>query len=352
MKCFMLAASLVALAAAGPCNNNCGRAVAGTARANPPFAARSSSCAQFAQYYKTTTTVTPPAVTKTVPIYQRRDASNTADHDIQERANPIITRDIPPYASSCPNVEAYWNACQCFSGISATVVTVVAPTPTVTVPAGTCTQGIQFAIYAVDKDPVRKRNLANAVYRGPYSVDLRLQFSGRRPSVSGVTPTIGSIIQWVDNYHLPVHLYGVQGPPGSTMGYGIVDHRGYLVPSMAGDYTIYLDTADNAFYAWVGNNAQSSWNLQNAVISRFWPPDAGKSYSYTIHVNRRQVNRPIAIRFLWLNYGLAGAFSARIVDPRGTVILGQNSVKNRQIIASCSGSSPLVPGWGPWGDEQ
>lgn len=35
------------------CNNNCGRAVAGVARNNPPFASRSSLCADFVTTYTT-----------------------------------------------------------------------------------------------------------------------------------------------------------------------------------------------------------------------------------------------------------------------------------------------------------
>ncbi|WYZ44915.1 hypothetical protein EsH8_VIII_000231 [Colletotrichum jinshuiense] len=45
---------------------------------------------------------------------------------------PTITGAVPAYASSCPDVTAYWSACQCFSGIVATTVTVTASTPPAT----------------------------------------------------------------------------------------------------------------------------------------------------------------------------------------------------------------------------
>ncbi|KAH7304703.1 hypothetical protein B0I35DRAFT_494669 [Stachybotrys elegans] len=338
MKYALTGALLAGLAAAGPCNNNCGRAVFGTARASPALAERSALCAEFV---KTTSTVTLPAVTETAVLYNR---------NVHARADAVITGHVPAYASACANVEAYWNACQCFSDVKATTTTVTAPAPVETLSA-TCAQGIEYGIYGVDGDS-RRSNLAGAANGlGHGSVDLHLQFSGRTPDVSGVSPTIGTILQFTDPDNVPVSLYGTHGPAGSTMGFGVVNHRGYLIPSKIGDYTIYLDTSDNAFYAWVGESAISSWSFSNAAISRFWPPVEGESYSHVISVTEDTINIPVALRFVWMNYGGPGALSARIVDPEGVVILGEDSTKNHQIVAHCSGAASPVPQWAEWANE-
>ncbi|KAF6826620.1 peptidase s8 and s53 subtilisin kexin sedolisin [Colletotrichum plurivorum] len=115
------------LASAAICNNNCGRAVAGSARVNPPFSVRQSQCAAFVS---TTVTVTPGAVTVTANPVGARNV-----HGPRQASAPVITGTVPAYASSCADATAYWSACQCFSGISATTVTVTAATPVVTVTA-------------------------------------------------------------------------------------------------------------------------------------------------------------------------------------------------------------------------
>ncbi|KAH0436010.1 hypothetical protein CcaCcLH18_04543 [Colletotrichum camelliae] len=94
------------LASAAICNNNCGRAVAGTARKDPPFASRSSLCAAFV------TAAVQPIIGRNVHV-RRQDAPE-----------PIITGTKPAYASSCPDATAYWSACQCIEGIQATGITV------------------------------------------------------------------------------------------------------------------------------------------------------------------------------------------------------------------------------------
>ncbi|KAI8262136.1 hypothetical protein K4K58_000878 [Colletotrichum sp. SAR11_239] len=61
------------LVSAAICNNNCGRAVAGTARQNPPFAARQSLCEAFVS---ATVTVTPGSAT---PIESSSSTTSSAD---------------------------------------------------------------------------------------------------------------------------------------------------------------------------------------------------------------------------------------------------------------------------------
>ncbi|KAF5505249.1 hypothetical protein CGCS363_v005472 [Colletotrichum siamense] len=130
MKTFSVIVAVIgapSLVSAAICNNNCGRAVAGTARQNPPFAARQSLCEAFVS---ATVTVTPGAVTVTANPVARRNVH------APRQAAPIITGAVPAYASACADASAYWSACQCFSGVLPTTVTVTAATPAVTVTRG------------------------------------------------------------------------------------------------------------------------------------------------------------------------------------------------------------------------
>ncbi|KAL0943555.1 peptidase s8 and s53 subtilisin kexin sedolisin [Colletotrichum truncatum] len=94
-------------AVAAVCANNCGRAVAGEARDNPPFIIREAQCSAFVT---STATFTPEAVTVTI--------------------DPV-----PTFATECDGITEYWSACQCFTGVAPTVVTLTVPTPTVYVTA-------------------------------------------------------------------------------------------------------------------------------------------------------------------------------------------------------------------------
>ncbi|EQB50342.1 hypothetical protein CGLO_10211 [Colletotrichum gloeosporioides Cg-14] len=127
MKTFTVIVALLgtpSLVSAAICNNNCGRAVAGTARQSPPFAARQSLCEAFVS---TTVTVTPGSVTVTANPVARRNVH------APRQAAPVITGAVPAYASACADASAYWSACHCFSGVLPTTVTVTAATPIVTV---------------------------------------------------------------------------------------------------------------------------------------------------------------------------------------------------------------------------
>jgi hypothetical protein len=170
------------------------------------------------------------------------------------------------------------------------------------------------------------------------------------PDVTGVTPSIGTIVQFTDDWTVPVSIYGKSGRPGSEMGLSIVAHRGHLLPSVAGLYTLWLETSDNAVYAWVGDVAVSDWTPSNPSISRFWPPNPAESYTYTFSVLEEDLGKPIPFRVMWLNYGGPGAFSGRLIDPQGNVILGANTQKSPLILSGCTGID-IVPGWVPWAEE-
>ncbi|KAH0432026.1 peptidase s8 and s53 subtilisin kexin sedolisin [Colletotrichum camelliae] len=139
---FLGAPSLVSAAI---CNNNCGRAVAGTARQSPPFAARQSLCEAFVS---TTVTVTPGAVTVTANPVARRNVH------APRQAAPVITGAVPAYASACADASAYWSACQCFSGVLPTTVTVTATTPVVTVTRSVQSSSVVESSSAVESSSV------------------------------------------------------------------------------------------------------------------------------------------------------------------------------------------------------
>ncbi|KAF4831189.1 hypothetical protein CGCTS75_v005442 [Colletotrichum tropicale] len=69
-------------ASAAICNNNCGRAVAGTARKDPPFASRSSLCAAFV------TAAVQPIIGRNVHV-RRQDAPEPCIEGIQATAITI-----------------------------------------------------------------------------------------------------------------------------------------------------------------------------------------------------------------------------------------------------------------------
>ncbi|KAE9572786.1 hypothetical protein CGMCC3_g11206 [Colletotrichum fructicola] len=148
MKTFSVIVALLgtpSLVSAAICNNNCGRAVAGTARQSPPFAARQSLCEAFVS---TTVTVTPGAVTVTANSVARRNVH------APRQAAPVITGVVPAYASACADASAYWSACQCFSGILPTTVTVTAATPIVTVTRSGQSSSVVVSSSAVESSSV------------------------------------------------------------------------------------------------------------------------------------------------------------------------------------------------------
>ncbi|KAI9150745.1 hypothetical protein HJFPF1_10522 [Paramyrothecium foliicola] len=316
------------------CQNNCGRQVAGTARASPAFEARESSCSSL---LIKTTTVTPPAATVTAAAVFNRNVHGPRDEP------PTLTDEKPAYASACADITAYWNACQCFS-IVPTVVTVTAPAPTTTVSGPTCTQGLEYAIYAPKSGSSLQAKLDAAFPRGLDNVNIANLIQGTTPDFTGVTPSIGPV---GSNWQAPITVYGHTAGPDTYMGKTLIDHRGYLVPAVAGDYTISVPYNDDSLFIWVGENAITGFSKDNfAVRKHYYNPGVT---TYTISVTA--VGEPIAIRALWINYGGGGALDFTISDPSNAVVLGSSSEKNRYIISSCSGNGATVPEWPAWESE-
>ncbi|KAH6669769.1 hypothetical protein F5X68DRAFT_194727 [Plectosphaerella plurivora] len=328
---------LAGLAAAGSCNNNCGRAVTGTARKVPSLEDRESQCSAF---LTSTTTITPPVATVTQPPIWQRNV-----HGPREVEAPTLTGEKPAYATNCADLEVYWLACQCF-GITPTLVTEVAPTPTETILGPTCTQGLEFALYAPVAGSPAYANLEYARTHGLQYLDLSVLVGGAVPAATGVAPYVATLDG--DEYK-PIEVYGITGPAGSTLGHSILDHRGFLVPAVAGTYTATVPDADDAVFFWAGEAAVSGFEAGNAKIVKGYGD--GPPRKWELVVREEDVGKAVAVRLLWANWAGRGVVELSIVDPKGKEILGKRTAKNREVLARCEGNLAPVPVWPAWEAE-
>ncbi|KAI9146987.1 putative cell agglutination protein pfl8 [Paramyrothecium foliicola] len=337
---------LVGLVAADPCQNNCGRAVAGAGRVSPALVDRRAMCSQA---LITTSTITPPAATITAPIVYVTSGQPAATLEDTLPSAPTVGS-APAYASACPDDAAYRSACQCFSDVAPTTVIVTAATPTETLPGPTCTYGVEYAIYNYELNTTRWDNLRDAKYTLDRTVNLRLQFSGIEPNMTGVTTRLGTI-EATDDPEAPVDIYGITGPPGSLLGRTVIDHRGYFIPPIEGFFSIWIEQNPNdAVYAWFGDAALRTWSVNNPHYYRYsW--ERGGLDNRLIDVRPSLVGRPMPFRILWLNYGETGAFRAAVRTPTTSHILGPATGPDQRIIASCSGPGAPVGPWVPWANE-
>lgn len=273
------------------------------------------------------------------PIWQRNV------HGLRDLEAPILTGEKPAYASSCPDVTAYWNACQCF-GITPTLVTEIAPTPTVVLDGPTCTQGLEFALYAPKAGSPAFQNLDFARVNGLSNLDLKLLLGGQTPDVTGVSPSIAVISG--DN-EAPIQVYGITGPDGTTLSKSIIDHRGFIVPEVEGTYTVTVSDSNDATFFWSHEAAVSGFDQANAEITKGYNDGPPKSFSFV--VTAEEVQQPVPVRLLWINWAGRGVLDVKVVDPAGKTILGHGTVKNKQVLAGCSGNFAPVPVWEEWEAE-
>ncbi|KFA61858.1 hypothetical protein S40285_08814 [Stachybotrys chlorohalonatus IBT 40285] len=186
--------------------------------------------------------------------------------------------------------------------------TATAAAATETLPAATCTQELEFAVYAIPANSLHATNLKRACNVDQLSINFDLQFGGVEPDITGVT-----------------RICGKAGPAGTTMGRSMINHRGYLAPSTLGLYAVYLDAADDALYSWpTGFSRQAAF-----MFPRFKLPSLTS----------------IPLRFVWVNEGGPDAFHFRLVDPTGKPLVGPATPKSPQVIASCSDNGLPVPAW-------
>ncbi|KAF9877502.1 hypothetical protein CkaCkLH20_05202 [Colletotrichum karsti] len=352
LSVFNLIWSLSGVASAAVCNNNCGRQVAGTAKKEPSIAFRSSQCGAFVTTY-VTVAAGPIATPSLPPTVKGRNVHAPR----QESAVPTITGIKPAYASACPDVTAYWSACQCFDGIKATTITVTAPTsvtPTSLTSAtasasASCIAGAEFALHVLDEKSSLCRNVLQKEY--PYveaeEYNLKKFVQGRVPVGTGLAQS-PRYSQQDDTQ--PINYNGVKGPAGSNFRCNIVVHRGYIKASYPGSYELYINEPEDVMFVWVGDKAKSGFNAGNADIRA---QEGRNTFPYSTFIYFETVEEYIPFRIFWANGKGPGSFSVGlypdyvlIIDlPEGVV------VDNPVLYSNCSGDASPAPAWPAWQNE-
>lgn len=136
--------------------DNCARAVSGTAMGSATKSTHLADCSSFFAYTITpatvtsTVTVTPAPVTETdtttVTVATTTTYTGTLDVEVnnanKKRATTgavtVSPSAVPAYASACSGTSRYSSACSC-AGVTPSYITAPAPTTTVTVTANTIT---------------------------------------------------------------------------------------------------------------------------------------------------------------------------------------------------------------------
>lgn len=254
-----------------------------------------------------------------------------------------ISGDKPAYASACADITAYWNACQCFD-IAPTTVTVTAPTSTTTVSGPVCTQGLEYAVYAPKYGTPFQSKLDFAFSQGLDNVNIANLIQGVTPDFTGLTPNVGVP---AGNWEAPITVYGNTAGVNTYKGKTIIDHRGYLVPKTAGDYTITVPYNDDSLFIWVGDAAISGFSKNNFALRKHYSTAGTTTYPIPVTT----VGQPIAIRILWINYGGDGVLDLTLTDPFNVPLISSSSQKNEAVIASCSGDGAAAPSWPAWEAE-
>ncbi|KAL0942736.1 uncharacterized protein CTRU02_200622 [Colletotrichum truncatum] len=366
------------LVSAAICNNNCGRQVAGTARQSPPFASRSSWCAEFVTTYVGDASEPEPTFTVAAAAEERKRYARVRR---QGSLDPVITGTKPAYATSCPDVTAYWSACQCIDGITATTISggsqptsvssasdastttsedstsiTLEPSSTIetsststssTASPPTCTPGLEFAIYVISPSS----SLCSGVLYSSQSqnMDLKALLEGRFPDATGLTPGFGnvSLFRTGDQASLPIEHYGVQGPEDSTFECNVVDHRGYIEVTTPGNYTVISQGNDDVVLVWVGDDAESgAVSASNSDIASRCCSTVPVLHSFTVEPFDGP-SQYIPYRILYGNAGGPGEFGVRVVSDAGS---SQNTTEPL-LVASCTGEGDPAPAFLPWEDE-
>jgi hypothetical protein len=244
----------------------------------------------------------------------------------------------------------YYNACQCF-GITPTVITVTAATPTVQIPGPSCTQGVEYALYTFHDGDGHAEQLhaANDGDGDISKLSYDALLSGVTPAQTGVVSGIGADASKNQDPTQPLQFSGFSGPAGSRSDDNVVVYRGYLVPSVAGVYTFEIDEQDDIAAIWTGDEAVHSFDMGYARLASSW----GEYHRTTAHsfiVSPSDIGQTVPFRILFANVQVGATFVAKVTDPGGNVILGLDSQKNQQIISSCD-SGDIAPVWRAWESE-
>jgi hypothetical protein len=258
----------------------------------------------------------------------------------------------PAWATACTADLDYYNACQCF-GITPTIITVTAATPTVHIPGPSCTQGVEYALYTFQSGDGHAEQL-HAANDGDGDIS-QLSYDnllgGVPPAQTGVVSGIGADSSKNQDSSQPLQFSGFTGPAGSHSDNNVVVYRGYIVPATPGPYTFEIDDQDDIAAIWTGDRAVRNFDIAQAHLASSY----GEYHRTTTHsfvVDRNEVGETIPFRILFANAQVGAVFVAKITDPLGNVILGLDSQKNHQIISSCDPSYDDASPWPAWESER
>ncbi|EQB43867.1 hypothetical protein CGLO_17426 [Colletotrichum gloeosporioides Cg-14] len=288
----------------------------------------------------------------------------------EEPPVPIVTGTKPVYASACPDATAYWSACQCFTGIKATTITIVAgaetttsiipssqiistplvtttATPTSNSPSPSCTIGAEFALHIIEEESDLCQNMLLDPYFEPENYDIEGLLQGRRPWGVGIK-------RYIDYYqpdeNLPISYGGVYGPPRSSLRCNTLVHRGYIKATLPGAYEFLINQPPpgDVLFAWFGDKAKSgSFSVSNADI--IVPNNNGWPYRYFVYF--RDASEYIPFRLFW-SHGRGRSEVLVGVFPAYTIGLDKDvQPQNPIFYSNCSGSNSPAPAWPSWESE-
>ncbi|KAH8896537.1 hypothetical protein GQ53DRAFT_524502 [Thozetella sp. PMI_491] len=291
----------------------------------------------------TTTTVLPTATVTADPVinFQKR----TVQYNIAASASP----------------SAFYSACSAI-GILATTTTSTAPTVTTTVvPSATCTQGVEYAIYDLSRDTSSfawqhvRTNMELSHNPSDSTFVPNSILAGSTKVYTGIRPAMGSawIGQDTDSSDIaqPLNLYEYSATTGDSSLF-MMQHRGYLHLTKIGTYTFSAPKpVDDIFGIWLYDNAKNGWTYGNSAhFSTFNNHGStGKMGPVTITVTSTNNGTYVPFRIVWMNSDGPYGLDFRLTDPDGNDLLSKTSVKNHQIITSCSGNGVTgAPAFSAW----
>lgn len=171
------------------------------------------------------------------------------------------------------------------------------------------------------------------------------QVKGIVPLATGLTGKIGVVVR---SYEVPLITYDSSAVVETVTGKTIIDHRGYIVPNKTGTYRVQVPESDGHTWVWVGDEAVNSFSNSTAKIYRS-KQNGGTRSTYDLAVESTE--KAIPFRVMWINVYGAGQMKVTVTDPEGVEILGGQTLKNDQIISSCTNNNGVAPPWIPWERE-
>ena len=202
----------------------------------------------------------------------------------------------------------------------------VFPPPQLTPDLSCGNQGFNFAVY-----PNYLKGRPNLKLDALYSSFIPSRFDDVTPEFTGVTNNLA-----VSDAH------SVYGYRPKNYQYVAVNHKGYFLAQIAGEYSFKIPEADGIALLWVGSAAKFNWTRPSASLIQILPVNPSKVYKTTFTQGEY-----VDVRLVWANAGNNGNFQVEIVGPAGAVVWsGQNSTALVQF--SCDHK---VGPWNEWGKE-